>query len=190
MYIYIPIYQSYHIPLSTRRLALALLGTGTALRPALQGAEANTLEQVTTLLRNIHRSISYPKFMTYWWNSSVTAHVSHQFISILILSQLIDKVVAPLASIDASQCFTVCPWRSWSSRGEREMTTSLNIPCSVLFHVPCSTDLCAEDWSLKTGICRNMQKSAEICMHAVVFCCNGMCTLHEVRTMLGDWFMR
>ena len=63
MYIYIPIYIN-HIPLSTRRLALALLGTGTALRPALQGAEANTLEQVTTLLRNIYRSIPYPKFMT------------------------------------------------------------------------------------------------------------------------------
>ena len=34
------------------------------------------------------------------------------------------------------------------------------------------------------------QEYAEIYMHAVVFCCNGMCTLHEVRTMLGDWFMR
>ena len=42
-------------------------------------------------------------------------------------------------------------WWTWDDN------VPCSVPCSVLFHVPCSTDLCAEDWSLRRGICRNMQ---------------------------------
>lgn len=173
MYIYIPIYQSYPIEHETVGFGAARNRHSPAASSTRSGGEYFGASHHFVEKHTPQHTI--PKIHDRW-NSSVTAHVSHvshQFISILSSSHPFsaDKVVAPLASIDASQCFTVCPWRSWSSRGEREMTTSLNIPCSVLFHVPCSTDLCAEEWSLRTGICRNMQKYACMQWYFVAMVC-------------------
>ena len=188
MYIYIPIYQSYPIEHETVGFGAARNRHSPAASSTRSGGEYFGASHHFVEKHTPQHTI--PKIHDRW-NSSVTthvSHVSHQFISILSSSHPFsaDKVVAPLASIDASQCFTVCPWRSWSSRGEREMTTSLNIPCSVLFHVPCSTDLCAEEWSLRTGICRNMQKYA--CMQwyfVAMVCVHSM--KYELCSEIDSW---